>query len=228
MQGITGSFSDVNTLAHESTHAVHRQLMNRNHILPAYAEGPHYLFEAFAIFSELLLPDYLYNHETDPRLKQFYLEQFLDGKGMEMFDVAPEVVVEHAVYDGVKQGSIKGADDLDALTKRIYSRYSIWPEKHDELKATWIYVQLMYQDPFYDVNYVYGALLALKFYEMYTRDPEHFVPRYIALMRNGFDAPPEVLLKRFLDIDLHDPRLVSNALSVVAEKIDLLEKSYQK
>jgi len=226
--GFAGSYNDVRVLAHESTHAVHRQLMNRNHVLPAYAEGPHYLFEAFAIFSEFLLPDYLYNHETDPLRKQFYLEQFLEGKGTEMFSVAPEVAVEHAVYDGVKQDTIKGADDLDALTKRIHSRYSIWPLKHDELKAQWMDTSLMFEDPFYDVNYIYGALLALKFYEMYTRDPANFVPRYIALMRNGFDAPPEVLLKRFLDIDLHDPRLVTNALSVVEEKVNLLEKSYQK
>ena len=226
--GFAGSYNDMRVLAHESTHAVHRELMNRNHVLPAYAEGPHYLFEAFAIFSEFLLPDYLYNHESDPLQKQFYLEQFLEGKGMEMFYVAPEVALEHAIYDGVKKGTIKGPDDIDALTKRIYSRYSIWPERHDELKSQWIGISLMYEDPFYDINYIYGALLALKFYEMYTRDPEHFVPRYIALMRNGFDAPPEVLLKRSLDIDLHDPRLVANALSIVEEKINLLEKSYRR
>ena len=210
--GFGGSYRDVDVLAHEATHAVHRQLMTRNHVLPRYAGGPKYLFETFAIFSELLFSDYLYNHETDPLRKQFYLEQFLEGKATTMFDVAPEVVVEHAVYEGVKQGTIKGADDLDALTKRVFSRYSIWPEKHDELKMTWMNIGLMYEDPFYDINYVYGALLALKFYEMYTRDPAHFVPRYIALMRNGFDAPPEILLKRFLDIDLHDPRLVANEM----------------
>lgn len=226
--GFAGSYRDVDVLAHEATHAVHRQLMNRNHVLPRYAGGPKYLFETFAIFSELLFSDYLYNHETDPLRKQFYLEQFLEGKATTMFDVAPEVVVEHAVYDGVKQGSIKGADDLDALTKRAFSRYSIWPEKHDELKEIWMNIGLMYEDPFYDVNYVYGSLLALKFYEMYTRDPEHFAPRYVALLRNGFDAPPDVLLKRFLDIDLHDPRLVSNALSVVEDKVTLLEKNYQR
>ena len=226
--GFAGSYNDVRVLAHESTHAIHRQLMNRNHVLPAYAEGPHYLFEAFAIFSEFLLPDYLYNHETDPLRKQFYLEQFLDGKGTAVFYVAPEVAVEHAVYEGVKQGNIRNAEDLDALTKRIYSRYSIWPEKHDELKAQWMNIGLMYEDPFYDINYVYGALLALKFYGMYKQDREHFVPRYIALMRNGFDAPPEVLLKRFLNIDLHDPSLVSNALSAVQETVNLLEKNYQK
>ena len=224
--GFAGSYNELRVLTHESTHAVHRQLMNRNHVLPAYAEGPHYLFEAFAIFNEFLLPDYLHNHETDSVRRQFYLERFLEGKGLEMFRVAPEVVVEQAVYEGVKNGTIKGADDLDALTQRIYSRYSV--SESDELKTQWMTITLMYEDPFYDINYVYGALLALNFYEMYSRDPEHFVPRYLALMKNGFDAPPAVLLQRFLDLDLHDPRLIANALRVVEDKVNLLEKSYQE
>ena len=226
--GFAGAYNDMRVLTHESTHAVHRQLMNSNHVLPVYAEGPHYLFEAFAIFNEFLLPDYLYNEESEPLRKQFYLEQFLEGKGTAMFYVAPEVALEHAVYEGVKDGNIKGADDLDALTQRVYSPYSISPEKNAELKSQWMKLGLMYEDPFYYVNYVYGAMLALKFYEMYTRDPEHFVPRYIALMKNGFDAPPAILLKRFLDIDIHNPALVSNALSMIEKKVDLLEKSYQQ
>jgi oligoendopeptidase F len=226
--GFAGTYNDMRVLTHESTHAVHRQLMSRKHVLPVYAEGPHYLFEAFAIFNEFLLPDYLYNHESDPLRKQFYLEQFLEGKGTAMFYVAPEVALEHAVYEGVKDGSIKGADDLDALTIRVYSPYSISPEKNAQLKSQWMNLSLMYEDPFYYVNYVYGAMLALKFYELYTRDPEHFVPRYIALMKNGFDAPPEILLKRFLDIDLHNPDLVSNAIGIIEKKVDLLAKSYQQ
>jgi len=93
---------------------------------------------------------------------------------------------------------------------------------------TWMNIGLMYEDPFYDTNYVYGALLALKFYEMYSRDPDHFVPRYIALMRNGFNASPEQLLKRFLDIDLRDPSLISNAITMIETKINVLEKIYQQ
>jgi len=224
--GFAGSYNDLRVLTHESTHAVHRQLMNRNQVLPAYAEGPHYLFEAFAIFNEFLLPDYLYNHETDGLLRQFYLQQFLAGKGTVMFAVAPEVELEHSVYEGVKQGTIKNADDLDTLSQKIYSRYLLQPK--DELKTKWMTVSLMYEDPFYDINYIYGALLALNFYQMYLRDPQHFVPRYIALMKNGFNAPPEILLKRFLDLDLNDPRLIGNALRVVEDKVNLLEKTYQQ
>ncbi len=226
--GFAGSYNDLRILAHESTHAVHRQLMSRARVRATYAEGPHYLFEAFAIFNEFLLPDYLYQHETDPTLKTFYLEQFLEGKGTVMFVAAPEVELEHAVYDGVKRQTIRGADDLDALTKRVYSRYSIWPEKHDELKMQWMNVSLMYEDPFYDINYVYGAVLALKFYELYSRDPAKFVPRYIALMKHGFDETPEVQLKRFLDIDLRDPQLVTGAVKVVEDKIKLLESLYAR
>lgn len=144
-----------------------------------------------------------------------------------MFVVAPEVVVEHAVYDGVEQGRIKGADDLDALAQRAYSRYST-SEKGEEFKTRWMTIRLMFEDPFYDINYVYGAVLALNFHEMYVRDPERFVPRYLALMKNGFDAPPAVLLKRFLDLALNDPRLIENALRVVEDKVNLLEKSYQE
>jgi oligoendopeptidase F len=225
--GFAGSYNDLRILTHESTHAVHRQLMSRNQVLPAYAEGPHYLFEAFAIFNEFLLPDYLYNHETDRLRKQFYLEQFLAGKGTVMFAVAPEVAFEHAVYEGVGKGTIKGADDLDGLAKQIYSRYSI-SAKSDDLKTRWMTITLMYEDPFYDINYIYGALLALNFYEMYSRDPERFVSRYISLMKNGFDAPPKILLKRFLDLDLDDPRLITNAVRVVEEKVNLLEKSYHQ
>ena len=225
--GFAGSYNDLRVLTHESTHAVHRQLMTRHQVLPPYAEGPHYLFEAFAIFNEFLLPDYLYHHESDPRRRQFYLERFLEGKGMEMFRVAPEVVVEHGVYDGVDNGKIKTADDLEGLSRRTYARY--WPaENDDQFKSAWETITLMYEDPFYDINYVYGSLLALNFYAMYLRDPEHFVPRYIALMKNGFNAPPAILLKTFLDLDRPDPRLLSNALTVIEDRVNLLEESYRR
>jgi oligoendopeptidase F len=225
-QGFRGSYNDVRVLAHESTHAVHRQLMNVNRVLPAYADGPNFLFEAFAIFSEFLLIDYLNAVESDPMKKQFYLEQFLEGKGTSIFTVAPEVALEHEVYDAVKRGAINGADDLDQIAKKIYARYSIWPDRHDELKTQWMNVRLMYEDPFYDVNYIYGSLLALNFYDMFLKDRQSFVSRYIALMRNGFDAPPEVLLKKFLNLDLYDPRTTANALALIEAKIRLLERSY--
>ncbi|HSE40073.1 MAG TPA: M3 family metallopeptidase [Acidobacteriota bacterium] len=220
-----GFYNDVRMLTHESTHAIHRQLMKTNNVLPVYAEGPHYLFESFAMFNELLLPDFLYQNEKDPS-RAYYLEQFFDGKGMALFSIALDAALEQEIYDGVQKGNIRNADDLDNVTEKITRQYSIWADKHKELRMRWITNSLFYEDPIYQINYVYGALLALKYYSMFLNKPNSFVPRYIALMKNGFNAPPEELLKKFLDIDLNDPRLLTDDVDVLTHKVNLLEQEY--
>lgn len=221
-----GRYNDMRVMAHEATHAVHRQLMSSNQVLPQLANGPSYLFESFAVFSELLLADHLYRQATDPARKQYFLEQFLDGKGTIMFVAGPEAELEQAVYQGASRDDIKNANDLDALTRRVYSRYSIWPERTEELKGRWMMIPLMYEDPFYDVNYVYAGLLALKYLELYTSNREDFVPRYIALMKNGFNAPAAALLKQFLGIDLNSPAFVRDAMTSVDARVQALAESY--
>ncbi len=224
--GYEGYYNDMRVLMHESTHAVHRQLMNNHAVRAVYANGPHYLFESFAILNELLLVDTLYQNETNLVKRQYYLEQFLEGKGMALFFIAQDAALEQAIYEAVEHGSLETADDLDALTEQINSRFDLWVNRHAELKMRWITNRLFYEDPLYEINYVYGSLLALKYYEMFMQAPESFGKKYIALMSNGFDAAPEVLLKKFLGIDLYDPGLITGAVQILEDKVRLLEQVY--
>jgi oligoendopeptidase F len=224
--GFEGYYNDMRVLMHESTHAIHRQLMKNHDVRAIYADGPHYLFESFAILNELLLADYLYQHETNLVYRRYYLEQFLDGKGMALFFIAQDATLEQSIYEEVEHGRIETADDLDALTERNNSRFDIWIGQHAELRLRWITNRLFYEDPLYNINYVYGSLLALKYYAMIMQAPGPFIENYIALMCNGFDASPEVLLKRFLKIDLHDPHLVAEVVQILDHKVRLLERLY--
>jgi oligoendopeptidase F len=224
--GYTGSYKDVSVLAHEGGHVVHFQMMGNNHVKPAYGSGPSYFSESFSIFNELVLADYLYNHETDPARKIFYIEQFFEVKGMEIFRAAHDAALEQAIYDGVEQDSIHSADDLDTLTYFIDSQFSIWTSKHPELKEQWMTSRLMYEDPLYLINYVYGGLLSLKYFEMFKENPTDFHDRYIALMRNGFDDTPEHLLKKFLNIDLDNSNTLLSALKLLESKLDDLKQLY--
>ena len=217
--GFAGSYNDMRILTHESTHAIQRQLMNANHVPIDYTRGPNYLAEALAIFNELLLADFMAAHVTNSAEKQFYLEQFLDGKGMVAFYVAPEAELEEAVYDGVTADTIRTADDLDALTLRVYERYSISPSKQK-----WMTIPLMYEDPFYDINYVYGGIIALRMYAMYTANPKAFAPKYVAMMRNGYTAPATTLLKQFFDIDLDDP--LTDVVKLLDARVEQLKTEY--
>jgi oligoendopeptidase F len=220
-----GYYDDVETLIHESGHAVHYELMARNKVLPDYSSGPTYFTESFSMFNELLLSDYLYRKETDPAKKTWYLERLMDS-ATAVYPVARQAAIEQGMYDGVAAGKLKTADDFDNMTQAIGEKYSIWYSKHPQARKEWSMVHHFFTQPMYYVIYVFAQMLALKYYEMYQRDPKGFVPKYLALVKNGFDAPPTTLLKKFLNIDFKDPKLVTQALSVVEGKLGELERLY--
>ena len=75
------------------------------------------------------------------------------------------------------------------------------------------------------MNYVYGGLLALKYYHLYTTRRDWFVPHYVALLKNGFDAPPAELLKRFLEIDPSGTTLLDDGVTLLGTRLEELETS---
>jgi oligoendopeptidase F len=226
-----GTFKDLSVIAHEGGHAVHRALMNAHgalmnaHGMPIYASGPNFLSESFAAFNELLLADYMAWHSGDPGLHRYYREQWMSIKGLDAFYGAHDALLEQQIYDAVSSGKLRGADDLDKITEAVDSQFSIFPPSTPELQNRWMTVSLMYEDPLYDVNYVYGGLLALKYFQLYSRDRAAFVPRYIATLKNGFDASPATLLKKFLDIDLLAPSLLTDDLNLLDRRLKELESS---
>jgi oligoendopeptidase F len=220
-----GTFKDLSVIAHEGGHATHRDLMSAHAVAPSYAHGPSFLFESFAMFNELILADYMAEHTADPRLQRYYLERWLGIKGLDAFYGAQDALLEQRIYDGVSAGTVRGADDLDRLTTEVNSQFSIFPGTTPDLRNSWATVSLMFEDPLYDVNYVYGGLLALKYFQLYKANREEFVPRYVALLKNGFDAPPAELLRRFLNIDLAAPSLLRDDLGLLDQRLKLLEAS---
>lgn len=220
-----GTFKDLSVIAHEGGHAVHRQFMSENDVSPSYAEGAHFLFESFAEFNELVLADFMAEQAATPELRRYYRERWMSIKGLDAFYGAQDALLEQAIYDRVAAGTVRNADDLDSLTLRVDGQFSKFPASTPELRTRWAMASLMYEDPLYDVNYVYGGLLALKYYELYTTKREWFVPRYIALLKNGFDRPPAELLSEFLGIDLSGTTLLNDDLALLSRRLDQLELS---
>ena len=218
-----GTFKDLSVIAHEGGHAAHRGFMSANGVRPLYASGPNFLFESFAAFNELVLADYLAEHAADPRVRRYYLEQWMRIKGLDAFYGAQDALLEQQIYEDVSKGDIRNADDLDKLTLQVDSQFSTFPATTPELRNRWATLSLMYEDPLYNINYVYGGLLALKYYQLYTADREHFLPRYIGLLKGGFDSPPAALLRRYLSIDLSDDSFLKDDLILLNHRLDQLE-----
>jgi oligoendopeptidase F len=219
-----GTYKDLSVIAHEGGHAVHRDLMNRRGVLARYTEGPHFMFESFADFNELLLADAMAARATDPVDRRYFEERFLAIKGLDFLLGADDAALEQAIHDGVAAGKVASADDLDALTLQVDSRFSIWPRREPALGARWAGMALAIEDPLYSVNYLYASLLALKYFQLWRERPAWFLPRYQALLQDGFDDSPRNLLEKHLGIDLAGPGLLDDAVGVVDGRLRQLER----
>ena len=210
-----GFTDDLVILAHEAGHGVQNMLMDSAKVLPRYAGGPSYFTESFAMFSELLLLEHLAQSDelaADRRAFQRRLEE----DEFELFRNAFESLLELQIYDSVSAGRPPDADGIERLTQAVGSRFSIWFGAGGR-ELAWGQPIQFFTRPLYRVHYVIAKLLALRYLDMLHQDPRGFSTRYAALLRNGYDAPPAVLLKRFLDIDFTDSKALVGSASRVFE-----------
>ncbi|NMC82952.1 MAG: M3 family oligoendopeptidase [Armatimonadetes bacterium] len=220
-----GYFGDVSTLAHEGGHVVQDAVMQAAGVAPVYSDGPRYLTESFAILNELVLADHLYRKSTNPGIKQYYLEKLTDQM-FGFYGTARVAQIEKSVYESVSRGTVKTADDLDAVAQKIGSKSSIWYDLDPSVKALWQEIEHFYTSPTYMVNYVFADLLAQRFFAMYKADPNGFAKRYLGLLKAGYTAPPDKLLMKHMGINIKDPAGYTAVFRLQEQYLAELEKSY--
>lgn len=225
--GYEGYVNDVSTLVHESGHAVHMSLMNNAGVAPSNMGGPSYFTESYAILNEIVLIDNLYREETDPGRKVYYLEQLL-GQMMSFYSNVRIAAIEKAVYEKVDKGQVKNADDLDKITHDIGAKVSIWHDLEPDTNALWEEVEHYYRSGTQYENYVFADLLAQTYFTMYKKDPAGFAKRFTALERNGFNDTPANLLKRFMGINMKDPKTYAAVFQTHEQYLNDLEALYKK
>ncbi|GAA3990326.1 M3 family metallopeptidase [Mucilaginibacter dorajii] len=227
MKSFSGSEREVSRLAHEGGHAVHEQLMGDHLAVPSYSKGPGFLFEAYAIFNELLLMDELEKRAKTPINKAYYTKMFLDKLSLELFTSVEEGTFEQGLYDGVADGNIHNREDIDNLYASIMNPYDIYFAGEPERRSEWTNKRLLYDDPIYNVNYLYAILVSCKLYTMVHQDQQGFALKYTALLKNGFDAPATDLLKKIMGFGLDHEALLKGALGLMKSKTALLQTLYQ-
>lgn len=225
--GYDGNVRTVRAVAHESGHAVHREFMSRYQPIAAYNRGPSFMFESFAIFNELLFINHLYERATSDAERAYYLNYFLDDATFQVFGSAEETEFESAIYRGVDDGTIKTASDFEALNAAVFARYDAASATDPATRLYWAHNRLFFTDPLYDVNYLYAGLLTLEYFKQFESDRGAFAPRYVALLKNGFNDSPAALERHFLGIDLGDePALVADASALIGARTSALAKLY--
>jgi oligoendopeptidase F len=79
----------------------------------------------------------------------------------------------------------------------------------------------------YQVNYLYAGLLATKMFDMVKHDPIAFQKKYLDLLRNGFYAPSEQLLRQFFGHELSQRELVDDSMKILEHRVQSLAEIYK-
>ncbi len=225
--GYQGYLDDVSTLAHEGGHVVNSALQNNNKVPPALSDGPRYFTESYAILNELVLLDKLYREAADPGLKVYYLEQQLQQL-MGVYGTVRIAAVEKAVFEAVDKGTVKTPEDLDKITFEIGKKTSIWHELDPTTNRLWQQIPHFYNAPTYYTNYVFASLLAQSYFAQYQKDPVDFARRFTGLLRNGFNDTPQNLLRKFMYMNLTNPKTFESVFAQQEQYLIDLEALYRE
>jgi oligoendopeptidase F len=225
-EGYNGSLDSVRVIAHEGGHAIHRELMNASGI-PVYERtGPHYLFEGYALFNELLLFDHAGDMAKTPVEREHALKSFIGRLSADLFITAEEAGFERSLYTEASGQPLLDRARIDSIYRDTIAPYEYWPMSDVGTSRAWMRKSLLFQDPLYLVNYLYASLVAVALYERSHTDPQ-FASKYEALLSRGFDADPQVLLAS-MNIRLDDPALVKAASRLLQAKTGELQHLYQE
>lgn len=228
VDSFNGDLNSIDQIIHEGGHAIHRNLMNDAGVSPYYASGPNFLFEAYAIFNELLFWHELEKQSATPQEKAYYQERLLNEATFQLFTSAEEGTLEQDLYDGVTAGTIRNADDIDKLNGEILAHYELFAPQEPSLRLNWMRKQLLIDDPLYLVSYLYAGLVACRLYEMSEANLEDFQKRYAALLREGFDGPANDLIQKNMGFSLEGDSLLDGALKFIENQTLRLQQTYTK
>ncbi len=194
---------DVMTLAHELGHGLHQYLARP--VGYFQCDTPLTTAETASVFGEMLTFRRLQELYPDPRTRLAMLcSKIEDGFA---------TVFRQVVLTRFEQGLYKARQERGELTTEQINE--LWmdanrPMYGDAVRLTdgygwwWLYIGHFIRSPFYCYAYAFGELLVLALFEMYRREGEAFVPRYLDLLAAGGSAAPDALLAR-LGVDVTDP-----------------------
>ncbi len=222
--GYDGTLRAAETIAHEGGHAIHRELMNAGGSPIYEREGPHYLFEGFAEFNEMLVLDHIAQTAKAPTERIRALEMLAAALSHGLFDSAEEATFERNLYKASISKGLLERSQIDDIYRGAIAPYEIWPMSDAGTSRSWMRKSLLFDDPLYLINYLYATVVAAALYDKSHTDPS-FPEKYNALLRRGFNADTSELLST-IGVNWNDPALVTRAVHLLQIKTEQLRGEY--
>ena len=184
---------DVMTVAHELGHGLHGCLSRKQSYFNY--DTPLTTAETASVFGEMLVFDYLLEHQTDPEVQIALLAGKIEDIFATVFRQNVLTRFEEKAFAARTEKRLTH-DALGTLWLEANGKYyGDAVEIPDGYRWGWSYIPHFIHSRFYCYSYVFGQLLVLALYRMYKDEGKSFVPKYFALLEAGGSDTPEALLE---------------------------------
>ncbi len=221
MVNYTGNIRDVSTVAHELGHGIHQYLAAEQGYYNS--DTPLVLAETASVFGELLVFTHQLATLTNPDQRKAYICQKLESIFATVFRQVAMNRFEDLVHTMRRDKGELSSDDFSRqwiLTQKAMLGDSV--TLTEDYGVWWSYIPHFLSTPGYVYSYAFGELLVLSLYNLYQKEKEPFVPKYLELLKSGGSRTPYQLLEPF-GINLDSPQFWQGGLKIIDDMLLLVE-----
>ncbi len=208
-----GGLSDATTLAHESGHAWHGQLLRE--MRPMAREYPMTMAETASIFAEHIFAAGVH---ADPGVpadgKLLMLDAELCGAATMILDITVRFEFEKAFYEERAGGELSPARFRELMVetqKRVFGDALLAGGEDPLFWASKLHFYISGLS-FYNFPYTFGFLLARALHSIFMERGAAFLPEYEEFLRLSGSDTVEGVARRAIGADLTDPAFWARAI----------------
>lgn len=215
------SLNQLYTLVHELGHSVH-SYHTRNNQPYAYGDYSIFLAEIASTTNENILTDYLLKNETDPNVRIYVLNHYLDGFKGTVFRQSQFAEFEHFIHQKGQEGIPLTQEFLTDYYADLNARYyGPAVEGDDKIALEWSRIPHFYYN-YYVYQYATGFAAATALSKRILDGEEGALQQYLTYLKSGSsDYPIEVMKKAGLDMT--NSAYLTDAMKVFEERLNELE-----
>ena len=198
------SLDQLFTLVHELGHSVH-SYFTRNNQPFVYGDYSIFLAEIASTTNEIILTEYLLKTQTDPKIRLYILNHYLDGFKGTVFRQTQFAEFEHFIHEKDEEGIPLTSDFLSEYYGKLNTEYYGPDVSQDrEIALEWSRIPHFYYN-YYVYQYATGFAAATTLAGKITSQEPDALNKYLTYLKSGSsDYPIEVMKRAGVDMTKTD------------------------
>lgn len=220
------SIDNLYTLVHELGHSAHSYYSRKNQPY-IYANYPIFLAEIASTTNENLLTEYFLKTETDPKVRAYILNHYLDGVKSTVFRQTQFAEFEYRMHQMVENGTPLNHENLSTLYSEINSKfYGPHVDSTNEIRFEWARIPHFYNS-FYVFQYATGFSAASSLAHHILHGNKEDLAKYITFLKSGDSDTPIAIMKK-AGVNMESKEYIEDMFKIFEERLNELESILKK